>query len=99
MSFIKAALIASGMTVAFAAHAMAQDTGPWDVKDRTAYIVMMDGAMKTMALSDKGIGMLMKNAKLVPHGTVFLMSKGQLYMVDASSMFDKAGMPTFGGGF
>ena len=41
--------------------------------------------------------MLMKNAKKVPRGTVFVMSGGQLYMVNASKMFDRAGMPSFGG--
>jgi len=58
---------------------------------------MMDGKMMRMNIGDKGMTMLMKNAKKVPRGTVFVMSGGQLYMVNASKMFDRAGMPSFGG--
>ena len=42
------------------------------------------------------LGMLMKGAKKVPRGTAFVMSGGQLYMVNASKMFDRAGNAMFG---
>lgn len=90
MSFIKSALVAGGMMLALGTHAMAQDTGPWDVRERTAYVVSMDGTMKTMAISEKGMAMLMKRAKKVPRGMVFFMHDGALYMVNAASMFDRA---------
>jgi hypothetical protein len=90
MSLIKSAL-------ALVTGAAAQDLSPWDIKERTAYVVMMDGAMKTVRLGDKGTAMLMKTAKKVPHGTVFIMSGKDLYMVNDATMFDRAGMPVFGG--
>jgi hypothetical protein len=103
MSLIKSALVAAtmitGVTLAYVTTAPAQGNDPWDLKERTAYVVMMDGSMKTMALGPKGTAMLMKRAKLVKPGTAFVMSGGKLYMVDAAKMFDRAGMPTFGGGF
>jgi hypothetical protein len=97
MSLIKSALVAGGMTLAYITGAVAQDLSPWDIKERTAYVVMMDGAMKTVRLGDKGTAMLMTSAKKVPHGTVFIMSGKDLYMVTDAKMFDKAGMPVFGG--
>ena len=96
MSLIKSALVAGGMSLALISGAFAQGNEPWDVKERTAYVVMMDGTMKTVRLSDKGMAMLMKSAKRVPRGTAFVMSGGQLYMVNASKMFDRAGNAMFG---
>jgi hypothetical protein len=96
MSLIKSALVAGGMSLALMTGAFAQGNEPWDVKDRTAYVVMMDGTMKTVRLGDKGTAMLMKGAKKVPRGTAFVMSGGQLYMVNASKMFDRAGNAMFG---
>ena len=102
MSFIKTAVVASGMSLALLTSALAQGAGgglePWDIRDRSAYIVMMDGKMMRMSVGDKGMAMLMKTARKVPRGTVFVMSGGQLYMVNAAKMFDRAGMPGFGGG-
>ena len=101
MSLIKSAILATGLTLALATGALAQGTGfqPWDLQERQAYVVMMDGTMKSLRVSDKGYGTLMKAAKRVPRGTVFIMSKGSLYMVNAAKMFDHAGMPSFGGGW
>ena len=51
MSLVKSALVAGGMSVALLATsltgAFAQGNDPWDIKERTAYVVMMDGTMKT----------------------------------------------------
>ena len=96
MSLIKSALVAGGMSLALVTGAFAQGNDPWDIKERTAYVVMMDGTMKTVRLGDKGMAMLMKSAKKVPRGTTFVMSGGQLYMVNASKMFDRAGNAMFG---
>ena len=95
MSLIKSALIAGGMTLTLATGAFAQGNEPWDIRDRTAYVVTMDGSMKTMAITDKGMAMLMKKAKKVPRGMVFFMNNGQLYMVNAASMMDRAGSAQF----
>ena len=90
MSLIKSALIAGSMSLAFATAAFAGENNPWDMRDRTAYVVMMDGTMKSMEITDKGMGMLMRRARKVPRGTVLFMSNGQLYMASAASMFDRA---------
>jgi hypothetical protein len=98
MSFLNSVLIAGAVTVAYATGAFAQNLEAWDIRDRSAYVVMMDGSMKVVSLGDKGMAMLMKGAKKVPRGTAFVMSGGSLYMVKAARMFDQAGMPGFGGG-
>ena len=98
MSFTRTTLAAAGMSLALVTGALAQGLEPWDIRERSAYVVMMDGKMMRVSLGDKGMTMLMKGAKKVPRGTVFVMSGGQLYMVNASKMFDRAGMPSFGGG-
>jgi hypothetical protein len=97
MSFFKSTLIAGAMTMSYATGAFAQNLEPWDIRDRSAYVVMMDGTMKVVRLGDKGMAMLMKGAKKVPRGTAFVMSNGNLYMVKVTRMFDQAGMPSFGG--
>ena len=97
MSFTKTALIAGGMSLALLTDAAAQNLEPWDIRERTAYVVMMDGKIMRVSISDKGMTTLMKGAKNVPRGTVFVMSGGQLYMVNAAKMFDKAGNFMAGG--
>lgn len=86
----KSALTAAALSLALVTGATAGENNPWDMRDRTAYVVMMDGTMKTMDITDKGMGMLMRRAKKVARGTVFFMSNGQLYMASAASMFDRA---------
>ncbi|MBV8840309.1 MAG: hypothetical protein JO000_27550 [Alphaproteobacteria bacterium] len=87
---LKSALIATTLSLAFVATASAGENNPWDIRDRTAYVVMMDGSMRTMDISDKGMGMLTRRAKKVPRGTVLFMHNGQLYMASAASMFDRS---------
>jgi len=98
MSFFKSTLIAGAMTMAYATGAFAQNVEAWDIRERSAYVVMMDGTMKVVSLGDKGTAMLMKHARKVPKGMAFLMHNGSLYMVSAGKMFDQAGMPSFGAG-
>jgi hypothetical protein len=90
MSLIKSATVAACMSMAFATAAFAGENAPWDMRERMAHVVMLDGSMKTMEISDKGMAMLMRRAKKVPRGTVFFMNNGQLYMASAASMFDRA---------
>jgi hypothetical protein len=97
MSFLKSAVVAGGMSLALLTHAAAQNLEPWDIREHTAYVITMDGKMMRMTMSDKGMATLMKGAKRVPRGTVFVMSGGQLYMVNASKMIDKAGNFMAGG--
>jgi hypothetical protein len=90
MYFIKSAVVAAGISLALATTALAGENNPWDMRDRTAYAVMLDGTMKSMDISDKGMAMLMRRAKRVPRGMVFFMNNGQLYMASAAAMFDRA---------
>jgi hypothetical protein len=99
MSLIKTALAAAGISLALASGAAAQNPEPWDLKERTAHVVMLDGKTMTMRLSERSVGLLMQSAKRVPRGTAFIMSNGQLYMVNARRMmFDRAGNPMAMGG-
>ena len=97
MSFTKTALIAAGMSMVLLTGAVARNLEPWDIREHTAYVITMDGKAMRVSMSDKGMTTLMKGAKRVPRGTVFVMSGGQLYMVNASKMFDKAGNFMAGG--
>jgi len=99
MSLIKTALAACGVSLALMSGAAAQNVEAWDLKERNAYVVMLDGKTMTMRLSDKSVALLMRTAKPVPRGTAFIMSNGQLYMVNARKMmFDRAGNPMAMGG-
>ena len=90
MFFIKSAVAAGAVCLALATTAFAGENNPWDMRDRTAYAVTLDGTMKSMDISDKGMAMLMRRAKRVPRGTVLFMNNGQLYLASAAAMFDRA---------
>jgi hypothetical protein len=76
--------------IAMASPAMAQDTSPWDLRERNAYVMDMQGKMWSTRVSDKAMGMMMRNARAVPRGTVFFQTNGKLYMA-SRGMFDRAG--------
>ena len=76
--------------VAMAAPAMAQDTSPWDLRERNAYVLDMQGKMWSARVSDKGMSMMVRHARAVPRGTVFFTNNGKLYMA-SNGMFDRAG--------
>ena len=82
-------VLAAAALVTMATPALAQDTAPWDLRDRNAYVMDMQGKMWLTRVGDKGMAMLMRKAKAVPRGTTFFTSNGRLYM--ASGMFDRAG--------
>ncbi len=96
MITMRNALLAAAATLAFATPAFAQDSSPWDLKDRMAYALTPSGKMMTMAISDRGMTMMSRHAKRVPHGTVFFMNSGQLYMMPRGA-FDRAGNFMAGG--
>ena len=89
MSAAMKALIAAAGLMAVASPAVAQDTAPWDLRDRNAYVMDMQGKMWSTRVGDKGMAMMMRKAKAVPRGTTFFTNNGRLYM--ASGMFDRAG--------
>ena len=82
--------------LAMATPAMAQDASPWDLRDRNAYVLDMQGKMWSKPISTTGWGMMTKSARAVPRGTVFFMQNGQLYMA-RGGMFDRAGNFMAGG--
>lgn len=99
MSIIKTALAATTISLALLSGASAQNVEAWDLRERMAYVVTPDGKTMAMRLNDKSVALLMRTAKPVPKGTAFLMSNGQLYMVNARKMmFDREGNPMAMGG-
>ena len=82
-------VLAAAALVAMATPALAQDTSPWDLRERNAYVMDMQGKMWSTRVGDKGMAMMMRKAKAVPRGTTFFTNNGRLYM--ASGMFDRAG--------
>jgi hypothetical protein len=99
MSFIKTAIAGAAISMALLSGASAQNPEPWDLRERNAYVVMLDGKTMVMRLNEKSVSLLMRSAKRVPKGTAFIMSNGQLYMVNARKMmFDREGNPMAMGG-
>jgi hypothetical protein len=90
MSVRTNALYAAATVLVMATPAMAQETSPWDLRERNAYVMDMQGKMWSTRASDKAMGMMMRNARAVPRGTVFFQSNGKLYMA-SRGMFDRAG--------
>ena len=90
MSVRTNALYAAATVLVMATPAMAQDTSPWDLRERNAYVMDMQGKMWSTRVSDKAMGMMMRNARAVPRGTVVFQTNGKLYMA-SRGMFDRAG--------
>jgi hypothetical protein len=90
MSVRTNALFAAATVLLMATPAMAQETSPWDLRERNAYVMDMQGKMWSARVSDRGMGMMMRNARAVPRGTVFFQNSGKLYMA-SRGMFDRAG--------
>jgi hypothetical protein len=83
-------LYAAATVLVMATPAMAQEASPWDLRERNAYVMDMQGKMWSTRVSDKAMGMMMRNARAVPRGTVFFQTNGKLYMA-SRGMFDRAG--------
>jgi hypothetical protein len=89
-------ILCAAALLAVATPAFAQDASPWDLRDRNAYVLDMQGKMWSKPISQNGWAMMSKSARAVPKGTVFFMQNGQLYMARAG-MFDRAGNFMAGG--
>ena len=89
-------ILCAAVLLAVATPAFAQDASPWDLRDRNAYVLDMQGKMWSKPISQNGWAMMAKNARAVPKGTVFFMEGGQLYMARAG-LFDRAGNFMAGG--
>ena len=89
-------LYAAATVLAMATPAMAQGASPWDLRDRNAYVLDMQGKMWSKPMTTAGWNMAVKHARAVPRGTVFFMNEGRLYMA-SRGMFDRAGNYMAGG--
>ena len=89
-------ILCAAAMLAMATPAFAQDASPWDLRDRNAYVLDMQGKMWSMQMTTTGWNMAAKSARAVPRGTVFFMNNGRLYMT-SRAMFDRAGNYMAGG--
>ena len=90
------AFSAAALAAVVATPAMAQGTEPWNLSERNAYVLDMQGKMWSTRVGDRGMTMMMRNAKALPRGTVIWQSTGRLYMARAG-MWDRAGNFMAGG--
>ncbi|MEJ0076693.1 MAG: hypothetical protein WDO17_14815 [Alphaproteobacteria bacterium] len=95
MSLTKA-LCAGVALLALATPALAQGAEPWDLRERNAYILDMQGKMWSTRMTTNAWTLAVKNARAVPRGTVLFMNNGRLYMT-SRGMFDRAGNWMAGG--
>ena len=95
MSALKT-LYAAATLLALASPAMAQGPEAWDLRDRNAYVLDMQGKMWSKQMNTAQWNMAVKNARAVPRGTVLFMNNGRLYMT-SRGMFDRAGNYMTGG--
>ena len=89
-------ILCAAAMLAVATPVMAQDASPWDLRDRNAYVLDMQGKMWSKPINQKGWAMMTRSARAVPRGSVFFMQNGQLYMA-RTGMWDRAGNFMAGG--
>ena len=89
-------LCAATALLALASPALAQGAEPWDLRERSAYVLDMQGKMWSKQMTTPAWNMAVKNARAVPRGTVLFMNNGRLYMT-SQGMFDRAGNYMGGG--
>jgi hypothetical protein len=84
------ALYAAAAVAVMATPALAQETTPWNLSERNAYVMDMQGKMWSMRVGDRSIAMMKKNARALPRGTVIWQDGGRLYMARAG-LWDRNG--------
>ena len=89
-------ILCAAAMLAIATPALAQEATPWDLRDRNAYVLDMQGKMWSKPMTTAQWTMAVRNARAIPRGTVFFMNNGQLYMA-SRGMFDRAGNFMAGG--
>jgi hypothetical protein len=89
-------ILCAAAMLAIATPALAQEASPWDLRDRNAYVLDMQGKMWSKPMTTAQWNMAVKQARAIPRGTVFFMNNGQLYMA-SRGMFDRAGNFMAGG--
>jgi hypothetical protein len=82
-------------TAAFVGLVHAQDTNPWDLKDRQAFYLDPAGKMRRITLSDTGHEVMMKETKPISSRTIVYRSGGKFFLMedkkmpDGTMMFDR----------
>jgi ABC-type uncharacterized transport system YnjBCD substrate-binding protein len=84
MSDLAKASLVTGMVLTLAAPAWAQGANPWQLEERNAYAVDMQGNMRIYQPNETAMGRMRRGAKRVPRGTIFFMNGGQLYMMQGN---------------
>ena len=90
------AFSAAALAAVMATPAMAQGTEPWNLNERNAYVMDMQGKMWSTRMTTAAWNTAVNNARAVPRGTVFFMNNRRLYMT-SRGMFDRAGNYMVGG--
>src|SRR5436305_11519908 len=73
-------LCAATALLALATPAFAQGAEPWDLRERNAYVLDIQGKMWAKQMTTAAWTIAVKNARAVPRGTVLFMNNGRLYM-------------------
>jgi hypothetical protein len=81
---------AAAVAAVMATPAMAQETTPWNLAERNAYVMDLQGKMWSMRVGDRSMAMMQRNARALPRGTVIWQDNGRLYMARAG-LWDRAG--------
>ena len=82
---------AAALVAVVATPAMAQgESSPWNLAERNAYVMDMQGKMWSTRVGDRSMAMMMRKAKALPRGTVIWQSNGKLYMARAG-LWDREG--------
>ena len=91
------AFYAAAVLAVMATPAMAQgEASPWNLAERNAYVMDLQGKMWSMRVGQKSAAMMIRNAKALPRGTVIWQSNGRLYMARAG-LWDRGGNFMAGG--
>ena len=87
---------AAALAAVMATPAMALESAPWNLAERNAYVLDMQGKMWSTPVSARGMAMMTRNARALPRGTVIWQSNGRLYMARAG-LWDRNGNFMAGG--
>jgi uncharacterized protein YdeI (BOF family) len=90
------ALAVAAVLAAISTPALAQETAPWNLAERNAYVLDMQGKMWSTRVSARGAALMTRNARALPRGTVIWQENGRLFMARAG-LWDRNGNFMAGG--
>jgi len=96
MSFSKAALLATGLSIALVAGVRAQGAPDVSLSDKTAVMVDESGKLKsvgtkTKTINAKGHAMIMKHGKKMPPHTMIYRSGDDIYTLEGQALQQDTG--------